>query len=223
MADFWRPVYNKLASYLLRLIKITLKFEIKNQPECEPVVYGFWHRNLIYGTLLRAGDKLVIMVSASKDGELIAGPLAELGYALVRGSSSRQGSEALKGIVRYAQTHSPAITPDGPKGPLGKVEPGLFHIALLAKIPIVAVACDSNREWIFNSWDKFRFPKPFARVKIVYSDPIYVWSKADIPEAEVQFRKFLADMEKEFQGLSGRQTHREGVLGSRPKPSSDQK
>lgn len=191
MADFWRSVYSSLASGLLRLIKATLRFEVKNHPDCEPVVYAFWHRNLMYCTLLRAGDAVAVMVSASKDGELIAGPVGKLGYTLVRGSSSRQGSQALKGMLRYAKTHSLAITPDGPRGPVGTIHPGLFQIALLAKIPIVAVACDADREWLFNSWDKFRFPKPFARVKVEYSDPIYVKSKADIPEAERAVREFL--------------------------------
>ena len=141
---------------------------------------------------------MAVMVSASKDGELIAGPSAKMGYTVVRGSSSRQGSQALKEMLRYAKTMPVAITPDGPRGPVGTINPGLFHIALLAKIPIVAVACDSNREWIFNSWDKFRFPKPFARVKIMYSVPIYIRSKADIPKAELEFRKFMAAAENEF-------------------------
>lgn len=198
MADFWRPIYNKLASFLLRLIKASLRFEVENHPDCEPVVYAFWHRNLIYGVLLRTGDALAVMVSASKDGELLAGPIGELGYTLVRGSSSRMGSQALKGMLRHAKTHSLAITPDGPKGPIGTIHPGLFQIAFLAKIPIIAVAVDADREWVFNSWDKFRFPKPFARVKVVYSPPIYVKSKAETPEAEIAFRKFLSDMEKEF-------------------------
>jgi lysophospholipid acyltransferase (LPLAT)-like uncharacterized protein len=101
-------------------------------------------------------------------------------------------------MLRYAKTIPVAITPDGPRGPVGTINPGLFYIALLAKIPIVAVACDSNREWIFNSWDKFRFPKPFARIKVVYSDPIYVRSKAEIPEAEISFRKAMADIERDF-------------------------
>ncbi|MDD2422984.1 MAG: lysophospholipid acyltransferase family protein [Candidatus Cloacimonetes bacterium] len=182
----------------MRLIKATLRFEVKNQPDCEPVVYAFWHRNQIYLGLLRIGDPMAVMVSASKDGELIAGPSARMGYAVVRGSSSRQGSQALKEMLRYAKTIPVAITPDGPRGPVGTINPGLFYIALLAKIPIVAVACDSNREWIFNSWDKFRFPKPFARIKVVYSDPIYVRSKAEIPEAEISFRKAMADIERDF-------------------------
>lgn len=198
MAEFWRPIYTALACWLLRLIKASLKFEVKNQPDCEPVVYAFWHRNQIYLGLLRMGDPMAVMVSASKDGELIAGPSAKMGYTVVRGSSSRQGSQALKEMLRYAKTISVAITPDGPRGPMGTINPGLFHIALLAKIPIVAVACDADREWIFNSWDKFRFPKPFARVKVVYSDPIFVREKADIPEAELKFRKYLTDIENEF-------------------------
>ncbi|HCX59803.1 MAG TPA: hypothetical protein DG355_04000, partial [Candidatus Cloacimonas sp.] len=59
-----------------------------------------------------------------------------------------------------------AITPDGPKGPLGTIHPGMFQLALLARIPIVGVACHTNREWVFNSWDRFRFPKPFAKILI---------------------------------------------------------
>lgn len=198
MAKLWRSVYNTLAAGLLHLLKCTLRFEVINQPTQEPVVYAFWHRNLLYCTLLRAGDKIAVMVSASKDGELIAGPIKRLGYTVVRGSSSRQGSQALKGMLRYAKTHSLAITPDGPKGPVGTVHPGLFQLALLAKIPIVIVTIDSKREWIFSSWDRFRLPKPFTKIKAEYSDPIYVRNKADIAGAKEQFIDYLEAKEQEY-------------------------
>ncbi|HQQ67985.1 MAG TPA: lysophospholipid acyltransferase family protein [Candidatus Cloacimonadota bacterium] len=190
----------KLAALLLRALRASIRFEVVNQPstEQEPVIYAFWHRNLMYCTLQRAGDPAVVMISSSKDGELIAGPVEELGFIPVRGSSTRQGSEALKGMLRWARTNPLAITPDGPKGPVGTIHPGLWQIAILARIPIVGVACDASREWTFNSWDRFRFPKPFAKVRIRYSEPISLESKADIPAAEEQLRKFLKEYDKLF-------------------------
>lgn len=195
MVKISRYLYSILAAALLRLIKLSLNIVVSNQPQKEPVVYGFWHRNIICCALQRAGDPIAVMVSSSKDGELIAGPLTRLGYSLVRGSSTRKGSEALKGMLRYSKVKSLAITPDGPKGPAGTIHPGMFQLALLAKLPIVAIACNTDREWVFNTWDRFRFPKPFAKVMITYSDPIWVLSKEDIPQAEQKYREFLAELE----------------------------
>lgn len=200
MAKLLNYLERKLAALLLRAFRASIRFDVQNQPtrDQEPVIYTFWHRNLIYCTLQRAGDPVVVMISSSKDGELIAGPVAELGFIPVRGSSTRQGSEALKGMLRWARTNPLAITPDGPKGPVGTIHPGLWQIAILAKIPVVGVACDASREWIFNSWDRFRFPKPFAKVRMRYSEPINLSSRDDVPIAEEQLRKFLKDYEKLF-------------------------
>jgi lysophospholipid acyltransferase (LPLAT)-like uncharacterized protein len=102
-------------------------------------------------------------------------------------------------MLRHARECALAITPDGPKGPVGTIHPGMYQLALLGKIPIVAVFCDANREWVFNSWDRFRFPKPFAKVYIEYSDPIWVHTKEDIPRAEELFRSFLDQKEGQAQ------------------------
>lgn len=193
---WWFPSYSFLAASLLKLLKKTMRFEAFNQPEKEPVVYAFWHRNLLYCSLLRAGDPIAVIVSASKDGDLISAPVSRLGYHIVRGSSSRRGSQALKELVRAAREYSIAITPDGPRGPVGTVHQGMFTLALLAKIPIVAVHVDAKHEWVFSSWDRFRFPKPFAKVRVYYSDPIYVNNKDEIPIAEEQYRAFLLEKEQ---------------------------
>ena len=157
----------------------------------------FWHRNLLMMTLQRVYHGAAVMVSSSKDGELIAGPLWELGYIPVRGSSSFKGSSAMKEMIKISQKISLAITPDGPKGPCYTFHPGLFQIAYLAKIPIVAVAVNADKEWQFNSWDRFRFPKPFAKLTMIYSDPIWVKSKEDFATAEREIRDFLAKNEKD--------------------------
>lgn len=67
-----------------------------------------------------------------------------------------------------------SITPDGPRGPAGRVSPGVVRLAQAAGVPIVPVAYGSKRKWVFNSWDRFQVPKPFSRICMVYGDPIYV-------------------------------------------------
>lgn len=190
----------KLGALLLRLLRKTLKFEVINQETSDRIrcIYMFWHRNLLLMTLQRIDQGAAVMVSSSKDGEMIAGPLSELGYIPVRGSSSRKGSMAMREMIRMSKTISLAITPDGPKGPCYTFHLGLFQIAYLAKIPIVAVAVNANKEWLFNSWDKFRFPKPFAKLTMIYSDPIWVNNKEDIAIVEETIRSFLEEKETEF-------------------------
>jgi len=192
----------KLGAFLLRLLRKTLKFKVINQDASDHIrcIYMFWHRNLLILTLQRIDHGAAVMVSSSKDGELIAGPLSELGFTPVRGSTTRQGSRAMLEMIKASKTDSLAITPDGPKGPVYSIQPGVFQIALLAKIPIVPVAVHTDREWLFNSWDKFRFPKPLARINVIYSDPIPVTNKDDFEAVEKQIRAFLSEQERILTG-----------------------
>jgi lysophospholipid acyltransferase (LPLAT)-like uncharacterized protein len=200
MVKIFYYLERKLGALLLRLLRKTLKFEVINQETSDRIrcIYMFWHRNLLLMTLQRIDQGAAVMVSSSKDGEMIAGPLSELGYIPVRGSSSRKGSMAMREMIRMSKTISLAITPDGPKGPCYTFHLGLFQIAYLANIPIVAVAVNANKEWLFNSWDKFRFPKPFAKLTMIYSDPIWVNNKEDIAIVEETIRSFLEEKETEF-------------------------
>lgn len=190
----------KLAAKLLLLLRRTLKINVSNQAASDNIrcIYMFWHRNLLLLTIQRVNSGAGVMVSSSKDGELIAGPLKELGYIPIRGSSTRQGAQAMHEMIRAAKEISLAITPDGPKGPSGTIQPGVLQIALLAKIPIVPIFVTADKEWVFNSWDRFRFPKPFARLNVVYSDPIYVNTKDDMATAEASIRKFLSFYEAKY-------------------------
>ncbi|MDP2172362.1 MAG: lysophospholipid acyltransferase family protein [Candidatus Cloacimonadaceae bacterium] len=189
----------KLAAWFLRALKKTLHFTVVNQnPDALRCVYMFWHRNLLIMALQRMWSGAGVLISSSKDGELIAGPISELGYKTVRGSSSRQGSKALKEMIRLSREVSLAITPDGPKGPVFTIHPGIYQIALLAKIPIIPIVAHADKEWIFNSWDRFRVPKPFAHITIYYGDPIYLTDKEQIPETERRIREFLDSTERQI-------------------------
>lgn len=188
----------KLAAGFLRLLKLTLGFEIINRnPDEQKCIYMFWHRNLLLLCLHRIGSPVAVVISASKDGELIAGPVKELGFIPVRGSSSRQGAKALKEMIQHGRRRQLAITPDGPKGPPKSIHPGVFQIALLAKIPIIPISANVNREWVFNSWDRFRVPKPFAKIKVIYGKPFYVEDKESIAGVTEEIKLYAEELERE--------------------------
>lgn len=197
MHKFVFYVERKLGGALLKLLAKTLKFELinKNSPE-QMCIYPFWHRNLLPLAMHRVGDHLAIMISASKDGELIAGPVRELGYIPVRGSTTRQGSAALKEMLRLSKNYQLGITPDGPKGPSKSINPGIFYIALLARVPIIPLVAEVEREWLINSWDKFRIPKPFSRIRVIYGEPIPVRSKEEIPALVERLAVEMAALEE---------------------------
>jgi len=190
---FW--LERKVGGAILKLLRLSLKISLENaNPKDQKCIYLFWHRNLIPLALHRIGEKLAIVVSASKDGELIAGPMKELGYVPVRGSTTRRGSEAMREMLRLSREMQLGITPDGPKGPSKSIQPGVLYIALLAGIPIIPMQAEIEHEWVFNSWDRFRVPKPFSRVRIKYGSPHWVKSKED-------FEPVLASLKAEMDFL----------------------
>jgi lysophospholipid acyltransferase (LPLAT)-like uncharacterized protein len=171
----------KFGAFLLRLLRKTIRLNVINKPSDDfRCVFMFWHRNILLGTLHRIGSNACVVVSSSQDGELIAGPIEELGFVTARGSTTRQGSQAYRILLKMAKERQLAITPDGPKGPSGVIQPGVAHIAYMAKIPIVAIALHASKEWVFNSWDRFRFPKPFCTITALYSDPYYINTRAEL-------------------------------------------
>ncbi len=197
---FWLEA--KLGAGLLRLLRLTLRIRIidKNPPD-QLCIYAFWHRNLLPLVLHRFGDPIAVVISSSKDGELIAGPARELGVIPVRGSTTRNGSEAMKEMLRLAKTNQLGITPDGPKGPAKTIQPGVLYIAYLAKIPIIPLVAECEREWVFNSWDRFRFPKPFSRVLVKYGAPIWLRDKDGFPKAEAELRAAMDSLEAELSAM----------------------
>ena len=84
-----------------------------------------------------------------------------------------------------------AVTPDGPRGPAGVVKPGVVVAAQVTGVPIVPVAAVSSSSWRLRSWDGFRIPKPFARVRIVYGVPLRVSGEVSRSAAAEMLRQRL--------------------------------
>lgn len=148
-----------------------------------PVIYTFWHSQLAMMPWVQLRPPSVIPISQSQDGEWTARLFGRLQVEAVRGSSTRGGVTALRGMVRAARKGKDlAITPDGPRGPARVVQPGAIWVARLTGRPLLPVAFACRPALRVGSWDRIEVPVPFARGVFVYGDP--VWIAGDVNEAE---------------------------------------
>ena len=157
------------------------------------VLFCVWHQQFFSGIRHFQNYKKFnpsIMISRSKDGEIVAGIAKRAGWHPVRGSSSRGGKEALKNMIaNLKKTKLAAHIVDGPLGPLGKVKAGAIRLAHAADAAIVPVFVYAENGWHFNSWDKFLLPKPFSRVLLRFGKIIKFDKVKDEETFEIQRRQ----------------------------------
>ena len=158
----------------------------------QPQIAAFWHRNLLVASYLFRNRGVTAFVSRSRDGDLITGALAHLGYARpARGSSSRGGAAALREMIRLVRNGlSTAVVTDGPRGPARRSKPGVLTLARLTGAPIAPLAFAAHPCLRFRSWDQTLLPLPFARVICRFAAPIAVRRDAE-REAEDGIRLAL--------------------------------
>ncbi len=120
-----------------------------------------------------------VLISESRDGEIITRITARMGFGAVRGSSTRGGERAVVELAKRARAgHDLAITPDGPKGPRGSVGPGTALVASRAGIAIIPVGVAADRAWRASSWDRFLVPLVRARIAVAYG-PALVFTREE--------------------------------------------
>ncbi|MCS7184740.1 MAG: lysophospholipid acyltransferase family protein [bacterium] len=152
-------------------------------------IYAFWHR---YQVLLAAYYRfrnIVVLVSRSKDGEIIATAIKLLGFKLVRGSSSKAPVRALVSMIRYIENgYVVAFTPDGPRGPIRDVKEGLITASIKTDTYIIPLAWFGNH-FILNTWDRLMIPKPFGKFIIIEGAAFKATKKEEVYEKLVDVEK----------------------------------
>lgn len=168
------------AALLVRLIYLTQRVEILGLDGLQPAwaggerfVFCFWHDQLLQMIKGYRGPGIRILISASKDGELITRVMRCFGHDAVRGSSSRGGRAAVRQMLQAAQQpFDYAFTPDGPRGPRHVMKPGVAQVALAMHRSVVPVSLVCSRGHRFRSWDRFLMPYPFCRVVYLFGPPL---------------------------------------------------
>ena len=142
-----------------------------------PIIPVYWHGQQLFCVryLLQQrarGLSLGFLISPSVDGEMPAMSARLMGAKVVRGSSNNTGARALRDYyVALQDGVSPAITPDGPSGPLHVFKPGAVLVSQLSGRPILPLAFAASRYWRFTAWDRFLLPWPFARIVVAVGAP----------------------------------------------------
>jgi lipopolysaccharide heptosyltransferase II len=185
----------QIGTFICNIIDKTLRKTSLNDSfhYYKPAIYSFWHGNEFPMLMSNQKKKIVIMVSLSKDGELLSQILQNFGYFTIRGSSSKGGKRALMEIIKYASKgHAVAFAADGPKGPYHKLKSGVIYAAQKTGMPIIPISCSPKNKIIINkSWDKTIVPMPFSKMVQIYGDPIYVNSSDIINDKRVLVEKSL--------------------------------
>jgi len=184
---------------VVRAVDATIRYRLEDPAgsmavaERERVIFAIWHNRLslslmLYSRLIRKKDparRMAAMVSASRDGGLLARVLEWFGVTPVRGSSSRRGPQAMLELTTWAERgHDLAITPDGPRGPRYVVQEGVIAAAQLTGLAILPASTHLSRKWQAKSWDRFQVPLPFSRCAVRLGTPIRVPRDAGEPERE---------------------------------------
>ncbi len=144
-----------------------------------PVIFAIYHEEIFPLCCLHKDEGVTIVVSRSRDGELIAGVLTRLGYNLARGSSSREGLRALLNAARQMKANKTdvAFTVDGPRGPRRISKPGIIYLASRSGAFIVPVRVGMRTKHVFKSWDRFSLPWLWSECRVVYGSPYKVPGK----------------------------------------------
>jgi lysophospholipid acyltransferase (LPLAT)-like uncharacterized protein len=158
----------------------------KTVSEAKAVLPVYWHQHLLFGVrglleLRDAGIKLGFLISPSVDGTAPAMLVQRIGAHVIRGSSSHTGARALRDYYEtiVKQQISPAIAPDGPRGPVHECKPGAVLLSQLTGKPILPVSFAASRTWRLKTWDRFEIPIPFCRIAIAYGEPVRVPRSTD--------------------------------------------
>lgn len=134
-----------------------------------PYVYCFLHGRQAGLLAYPRRRPVAVMASLSADGSLQAKVLGRMGFRIVRGSTSRRGGPALKGIVDALEAGcDAAFAVDGPRGPFGGVKAGAIVAASSSDGRLVPVSFRASS--VFRprrTWDDYRLPTPFSKVEIM--------------------------------------------------------
>jgi lysophospholipid acyltransferase (LPLAT)-like uncharacterized protein len=203
---------------LVRLMWWTYRFDIRGDDSVRglaaggrPMVLAFWHENLFMmpwylSRLTELGVGVTYLVSPSLDGEYAVKLLDVIGGRAVRGSATRSGAKAIRGLYRIIvkEKGSPVVAADGPRGPRRRCKKGAVVLGQLTDALIVPLAAAPRRAFHLRTWDQLPVPLPFTRVAIEVGEPVEI--PKTLTEDEVESHR--QNLEATIDTLTGRATER---------------
>lgn len=178
---FWLIIKTLISTYRIKVEGIEYRDAAQLIHPKKSFIIALWHEQVVAVMTAHAwSEPYLALASRSKDGDYAAFVSEKMGFVSVRGSSNKKnkdkgGKEVLSEYIRNLKLGiSGGLTIDGPKGPRRKSKPGVVIMAGQSGAPILPVIAKIEKYWEFNSWDKFKLPKPFSKIRVIYGPVITV-------------------------------------------------
>ena len=173
----------------------------------KPYIGVVWHQDFLLALNFFRGRKIAVMVSRSKDGEIVSRVLRRIGFPVIRGSSSSGGREALLEFERTLKGGTPAcVIADGPRGPARKAKIGCVAAARETGAPILTLGVSITPCLRARNWDRTVIPHPFASIVLAFGEPIWVpkdASREDCERIREKVDERMAELEATCRRASG--------------------
>ncbi|MFT6774055.1 MAG: lysophospholipid acyltransferase (LPLAT)-like uncharacterized protein, partial [Paracoccaceae bacterium] len=176
-----------LGALYIRAVSATVRWQVEGVEARAAIQSGsgrylvpVWHGRLlaIPGQKTRALNAHAV-ISANRDGDIIAACVGKFDVPSVRGSSwnknkadrdkgGREAMEAARALLTGTGDVTVVLTPDGPRGPRMRCQKGVAALSALTGTAVVPFAYATRRARVLRSWDRFMVPFPFDRGAVVF-------------------------------------------------------
>jgi lysophospholipid acyltransferase (LPLAT)-like uncharacterized protein len=190
---------------LIRLLGCTWRIEWRGLERLDrarglskAAVIAFCHGRLLVLSFSQRSRNIQVLASEHPDGDLMGRTIARLGFGHVKGSSTRRGAAALRELATVLRNGlDVGLAIDGPRGPRGVVQQGAIELSRMTGAVVVPMSNSARPRILFNSWDRFQLPLPFAKVVIAYGEPFVVpgdSSPEDREKHRLQFERYFGEL-----------------------------
>ncbi|RYG26423.1 DUF374 domain-containing protein [bacterium] len=191
-----------VAAWIVRFVCATLRVRTENEERFFGTEGGkilcTWHGRPIPPAARLRNTGLTVLISLSRDGDFINTILGSMGYDAIRGSSGPSGARAAAACLKLLRAGKAlVVTPDGPRGPSGILQPGVITMAQKSGCALIPIGSSSRPRFVMKSWDRMEMPLPFARALILFGEPVYVPKEADAEALE----EYRLRLQSEMRGL----------------------
>ncbi len=168
-------IYLNILFPIFRLWIASWRFK-GNVPTKSPNIMLMWHEEL-FPILKRASHQnWAVIISPSKDGDILSRLLSSWGFSILRGSASDRSKavKVLRDTIKIARENKTTLGIDGPRGPRREIKIGMLLAAQRTGVPIYLVRIRAKGFRLKPTWDKCLLPYPFSKITLIQSEPIYI-------------------------------------------------
>jgi lysophospholipid acyltransferase (LPLAT)-like uncharacterized protein len=202
LAELRIPVLSWGCDTGMTLLQLSWKMNSQIHPQAKklieaksPVIYAVYHGRMAGILSIPDRQNTSILISNSRDGEMVARAMLRQGFLVSRGSPAHGALQATKSMLRNLRSGiNVVVTVDGPRGPAMTVKPAVIRLAQVSQVPIVPMVADAKHVRVFGSWDSFLFPHFFTSMTSFYGEPLVVAPDSSIEELQAELDRRMVDL-----------------------------